>query len=70
MAATSLSTSIFAGAWPWLFRTLVAMPNTTASIGMRASRLEKASAEARTGQRLREKLLQTSSQKCAVRNSQ
>ena len=48
---------------------LLVTPMATASIGMSASRVENDSADARTGQRLRTKLLATSTQKCAKRST-
>src|SRR2546423_704616 len=50
---------------PSFLRNVLVTLITTASIGTNASKLTYASAEARTGQRFRLKLFQTSTQKCA-----
>src|SRR5882762_8189866 len=50
---------------PLFLRMLLVMLTTTASIGIRASKVAYARADARAGQRLRVKLLQISSKKCA-----
>src|SRR5882672_2403113 len=50
---------------PLFLRMLLVMLTTTASIGISASKVAYARADARAGQRLRVKLLQISSKKCA-----
>src|ERR1043166_6736845 len=52
---------------PSFFRNVLLTLTTTASMGMSARRDAYAKAEARTGQRLREKLRQTNTQKCTKR---
>src|SRR3989442_1522319 len=54
---------------PSFFRNVLVMLMTTASIGISASKVAYASAEARTGQRLRVKLRQTITQKWATFSS-
>ena len=63
IADTTLSTNWYIWSSPWFLRSALVMLIATASIGINASRVVKESAEARMGQRLRLKLLPTSTQK-------